>query len=108
MTEHAKTAREAKARGCAIYYTGNPCPNGHDVPRWAATKQCIVCQPMSRTPERVKAIQDAFTQAYQETMKTGYLHVPAERDGEFWIMPQRDGVLVDDDEEVPAKRVTGG
>lgn len=89
MTQ-AKTASEAKALGLPTYYTGSRCDAGHDAPRWAISKTCTQCQPMDRSPEYVRTMRAAFEEAYLRTLKSGYLHVPAQRDDGWWILPVRD------------------
>lgn len=89
MTQ-AKTAGEAKLLGLATYYKGDKCEAGHDAPRWAISRTCIECQPMDRSREYVQQMRAAFNEAYYRTLKTGYLHVPAQRDDGWWILPVRD------------------
>lgn len=86
----AKTASEAKALGLTTYYTGRLCDEGHDAERWAITKRCVVCQPTDRSKEYVQEMWQAFSAAYCQTLKTGFLHVPDQRSDGWWIVPVRD------------------
>lgn len=38
-----RSPKEAKHAGLTLYFTGNPCPKGHVVPRKAASMSCLEC-----------------------------------------------------------------
>ena len=42
-TNKCKTRKEAVAAGETFYYTGRPCKNGHDGPRYAKNGICAAC-----------------------------------------------------------------
>lgn len=105
----ATTAKEAKARGVATYFTGNPCEAGHVSARWAISRQCVDCMPMDRSPEYVRRMRAAFEAAYLRTIKTGYLHYANHRDDGWWVVPVRDprASHVEEPAHIKAERVDG-
>lgn len=38
-----RSRSEARAAGAITYYTGRPCPRGHDSPRYVGNKVCLDC-----------------------------------------------------------------
>ena len=44
MANLPRTPAEAKRLGLSRYYTGKPCPKGHDSPRLARTADCLICR----------------------------------------------------------------
>ena len=67
----ARSRWEAKQLGLNKYFTGKPCPHGHNVERYTINGVCVQCHIGKATkwkannPERAKEIMDAANKRYQ-------------------------------------------
>jgi len=58
------TRKEAKERGLARYFTGEPCPHGHVAERWASTSRCVECDRKYNEANREK-MREASRKYYE-------------------------------------------
>ncbi len=57
------TAKEARAMGLSVYFTGNPCPLGHIAPRRVINRGCAECHTLKQaTKSRLRSKSDWLKQ----------------------------------------------
>lgn len=47
-------AKDARLQGATLYYTGKPCANGHLVPRYTCSHNCVKCAETSAMKSLIK------------------------------------------------------